>query len=104
LGQHHLVSVDVAVVERQLLGMQIRDGDLRQETHTTTTDASNVTQADGAKRMRSDMIGRTSRTLSLNGEQVTLPADDIRRVVAIEDRGVGACVLDPQLPVVAVGQ
>jgi hypothetical protein len=31
MGQHHLVHVDVAVIGRQLFGVPIGDGDLRQE-------------------------------------------------------------------------
>jgi hypothetical protein len=53
VGQHDLVHVDVAVIGRQLLGLEIGGRKLK----TTKPGASNVTQEDGASWMRSDMTG-----------------------------------------------
>ena len=49
MGQHHLVHVDVAMIGWQLFGVQIGNGDLRQEAQDSDAEASNVTQEDGAR-------------------------------------------------------
>jgi hypothetical protein len=89
-----------AVIGRQLLGLQIRDGNLRQETQD---DKARCFERHPGGRGEMDAVGHDRANVAdveLEREQVALPADDVHRVVAVEDRGVGALVLDPELPFV----